>query len=121
MEVRRGEAIFHPAVYHFRNQCVGNAVPSVPIAARRQFGICSENLPIEVKFSDGTPSPAFPTMGFYRFKPVDSSMPSMMFMFWMAAPEAPLPRLSKRAVTMVWFSWPVTMMRMVSLFARVEA
>ena len=40
--------------------------------------------------------------------PVASSMPSMMFMFWTAAPEAPLPRLSKRAVTLVWPSWPQT-------------
>ena len=29
---------------------------------RRQFGIYSENLPIEVKFSDGTPGTAFPTI-----------------------------------------------------------
>ena len=36
--------------------------------------------------------------------PVASSMPSMMFMFWTAAPEAPLPRLSKSAVTLVWSS-----------------
>ena len=40
----------------------------------------------------------------YSSSPVASSIPSMMFMFWMAAPEAPLPRLSKRAVTMVWRS-----------------
>ena len=41
------------------NGSVGNAVPGVPTAVRRQFGM-RENLPIEVKFSrrnavDGVP------------------------------------------------------------------
>jgi len=46
----------------------------------------------------------YSVFGIYSSRPVASSIPSMMFMFWMAAPEAPLPRLSNRAVTMVCFS-----------------
>ena len=40
--------------------------------------------------------------------PVVSGNPSMMFMFWTAAPEAPFPRLSKRAVTVNASSFPAT-------------
>ena len=43
-------------------QIVGNAVPGVPSAARRQFGMCSENLPIEVKFSVGSSRTPTPTV-----------------------------------------------------------
>ena len=48
-----------------------------------------------------------------QVKPVVSSRPSIRFMFWTAAPEAPLPRLSNRAVTVNWPSLPaVTMERL---------
>ena len=40
--------------------------------------------------------------------PVHSSKPSMMFIFWTAAPLAPFPRLSKRAVIVVCSSFPHT-------------
>ena len=40
---------------------VGNAVPGVPSAAGGSSVRGSENLPIEVKFSVGTPRTAFPT------------------------------------------------------------
>ena len=45
----------------------------------------------------------------YR-SPVVSSRPRAMFMFWTAAPEAPFPRLSNSAVTVVWSSLPQTTM-----------
>ena len=35
-----------------------------------------------------------PSMYFIYNNPFPSSIPSIMFMFWMAAPDAPLPRLS---------------------------
>ena len=40
--------------------------------------------------------------------PVVSSRPSKMFMFWTAAPDAPLPRLSNNAVTVKAWSLPAT-------------
>ena len=43
--------------------------------------------------------------------PVVSSIPRTMFMFCTAAPEAPLPRLSKSAVTVVCSSLPHTTTR----------
>ena len=52
----------------FRLKIVGNAVPSVPSAKRNIFAPqhekMAENLPIEVKFSDGTLGTAFPTTWF---------------------------------------------------------
>ena len=39
--------------------------------------------------------------GCHRFSPVVSSNPSIGFLFWTAAPDAPFPRLSNRAVIMV--------------------
>ena len=55
------------------NLVVGNAVPGVPSGAMRKHrarknaspevgGTGAENLPIEVKFSEGTPGTAFPTV-----------------------------------------------------------
>ena len=43
-----------------------------------------------------------------RLSPSVSSKPSIRFMFCTAAPLAPLPRLSKRAVTVSWPSLPAT-------------
>ena len=48
-------------------------------------------------------------VGSYRLRPVVSSRSSMMFIFCTAAPEAPLPRLSNRAVTVKRSSLPATM------------
>ena len=48
---------------------------------------------------------------FHVHNPFDSSKPSIRFMFWTAAPEAPLPRLSSRAVTVTRSSLPVTFSR----------
>ena len=45
------------------------------------------------------------------YSPSSSGNPSIKFMFCTAAPEAPLPRLSKRAVMVVCSSWPQTMRR----------
>ena len=45
------------------------------------------------------------------YNPSSSGNPSIKFMFCTAAPEAPLPRLSKRAVMVVCSSWPQTMRR----------
>ena len=54
-------------------------------------------------------------MGWSGFKksqrPSVSAKPSIRFMFWTAAPEAPLPRLSKTAVMVVWASLPQTVSR----------
>jgi hypothetical protein len=49
------------SVSQIENASVGNAVPGVPTGASRRIGADSENLPIEVKFSAGTPGTAFPT------------------------------------------------------------
>ena len=95
----------------------GNPFFSVP----EGDGRCCASQGMRIATAFGLAMTAIISAGPYRLRPVVSSRPSMMFMFWMAAPLAPLPRLSKRAVTMVCFSWPVTRMRMVSLFARVEA
>ena len=45
------------------------------------------------------------------YRPSPSSKPSIRFMFCTAAPEAPLPRLSNRAVMVVCSSWPQTISR----------
>ena len=44
---------------------VGVGVPDDPSAVRRQFGTASENLPIEVKFSDGLSRTPAPTVCLY--------------------------------------------------------
>ena len=59
--------------------------------------------------------------GYSTFSPAVSSNPSAMFMFCTAAPDAPLPKLSKRAVTRIWSSLPVTSIFSVSFPAMVEA
>ena len=41
-------------------------------------------------------------------RPSVSAKPSMMFMFWTAAPDAPFPKLSNRAVTVKDSSFPAT-------------
>ena len=71
-------------------QCTPPAVK--PFAAQTPPSIC---------FITGSP----------QISPAVSSRPSMIFIFCTAAPDAPLPRLSNRAVTVVRLSFPHTIRR----------
>ena len=68
--------------------------------------LCGANAAVNDLHSSSSP--------FQSVRPVVSSRPSMIFMFCTAAPDAPFPRLSNSAVTIVCSSWPQTISRRLS-------